>query len=222
MEPAPPTGPLFPPWSTTVLRAGLGLICLALVAAPSLLWAWERTPYVSGEQDPKPQPIKFDHRHHVRDDGISCFYCHTDARRAATAGMPAASICMGCHAQVWKDSDELEPLREAYFSGAGLAWERVTRLPDFVFFDHSIHIAKGVGCVTCHGRVDLMAQVYAVKPFTMHFCLDCHRAPEAFLRPPSRVADMEWPAASPSERQGPRLRSQLHVHPKTDCTTCHR
>ena len=185
-------GHLFPPWSTGVFRAALALGVVLALAVPGALVAWARTPYATGEQDPKPQPLPFDHRHHVRDDGISCGYCHGEARRSARAGMPAASLCMGCHAQIWRDSEALAPLREAYFAGAPLAWQRVTRLPDFVFFDHSIHVAKGVGCAACHGRVDLMAQVYAVQPFTMRFCLECHRK----SAPPKRA--------------------------RTDCSVCHR
>lgn len=215
------TSPLFPDWSTSVFRWVLAALFGAVLAAPAALWAWQRTPYVTGEQDPKIQPVQFDHRHHVRDDGIPCGYCHSDARRSSTAGMPATSLCMGCHAQIWSGTRKLAPLRASYFEDAPLAWERVTRLPDFVFFDHSIHVTRGVGCVTCHGRVDQMAVVYAVKPFTMRFCLDCHRAPERFLRPPEAVTDMEW---SPSDARvsGEALRERLRIRPGTDCTTCHR
>lgn len=136
--------------------------------------------------------------------------------------MPAVSVCMGCHAQVWPDSPELAPVRAAYFSGGTLAWERVTRLPRFVFFDHSSHVNQGVGCVSCHGRVDLMPQVTAVNPFTMQFCLDCHRSPAAALRPLAAVADMEWTAPGSAEAFGRKLQTERNVHPGTDCTTCHR
>jgi hypothetical protein len=214
--------PLFPVWSTGVFRLALMLGVVALVSIPAGLWAWERTPYVTGVGTPRPQPIKFDHRHHVRDDGIACTYCHSDAARSASAGMPASSLCMGCHSQIWTNSPELAPVREAYFADAPLSWNRVTRLPQFVYFDHSIHIAKGVGCVSCHGRVDLMAQVYAVEPFTMEFCLDCHRSPDARLRPPSEVANMEWQPSGSAAESGARLRQRLNVSPPTDCTTCHR
>ncbi|MEO7037690.1 MAG: cytochrome c3 family protein [Polyangiaceae bacterium] len=213
---------LFPIWSTSVFRLVLVLGVLGVVSIPAALWAWERTPYVSGVSMLRPQPVKFDHRHHARDDGIACMYCHSDAARSASAGMPATSLCMGCHSQIWTNSPELAPVRQAYFSDAPLAWNRVTRLPHFVYFNHSIHVAKGVGCVTCHGRVDRMAQVYPVEPFTMDFCLDCHRAPDARLRPLTEITNMEWqPSGSPAE-SGARLRQQLNVQPPTDCTTCHR
>jgi hypothetical protein len=212
---------LFPAWSTRVFRAALCVFALTIISIPAGLWAWERTPYVTGADTPRAQPVKFDHRHHVRDDGIACGYCHTDFARSPSAGMPAVSLCMGCHAQVWTNSAELEPVRKAYFEAAPLAWERVTRLPHFVFFDHSVHVSKGVGCVSCHGRVDQMAQVYAVNSFTMGFCLDCHRAPEAALRPLDKITDMEW-ARSSSDESGSALRRKYDVHPGTDCTTCHR
>jgi hypothetical protein len=214
--------PLFPAWSNTALRVALALIFLLAISVPAALWAGQRTPYVSGELDPKMQPIEFDHRHHVRDCGIPCGYCHADFRRASSAGMPASSVCMGCHAQIWSDSPRLAPLRASYFEDAPLAWERVTRLPDFVFFDHASHVTKGVGCVTCHGRVDLMASVYAVEPFTMNFCLDCHRAPERFLRPLEAVTDMEWTPAKAGRVSARERRQRDQARPGTDCTVCHR
>jgi hypothetical protein len=204
---------LFPRWATPLLRAlllaiGIGLVLLV----PGLLWAWQRTPYLSDRLDPKVQPVKFDHRHHVHDDGISCAYCHADAFRSPYAGIPAVSVCMGCHAQIWQLSPELAPIRAAYAGTKTLAWRRVTRLPDFVFFDHSAHTNRGVPCVNCHGRVDTMPQVYAVEPFNMKFCLDCHRSPAGRVGAAADVLDPEWtpPARAPD------------VHPRVDCTTCHR
>jgi hypothetical protein len=213
---------LFPVWGTTAFRLSLAVIVFAIVSFPLLLLAWERTPYVTGELDPKMQPVKFDHRHHTRDAGIACVYCHSEVETSANAGVPAVSLCMGCHAQVWPDSPELEPVRAAYFSGAPLQWERVTRLPEFVFFNHSIHVNKGVGCVTCHGRVDLMAQVYAVKPFNMQFCLDCHRAPEKHLGPREQVTNMEYTPNRDQSASGAELRRRASVKPGLDCTSCHR
>lgn len=195
---------------------------VGVLAFPVALLAWERTPYVTGEMELPTQPVKFDHRHHVRDAGIACTYCHSDVRKSASAGIPAVSLCMGCHAQIWTRSPELAPVRDSFFSGAPLEWQRVSKLPDFVFFNHAIHVNKGVGCETCHGRVDLMPQVYAVRPFNMKFCLDCHRTPERFLRPLEHVTDMEWTAPREQAALGRELQAQLRVQPGLDCTTCHR
>lgn len=166
---------LFPAWGTTVFRVVLAAIAAGVVGVPTALLAWERTPYVSGQQDPPLQPVKFDHRHHVRDDGIACVYCHAEVTRSRYAGVPSTGTCMNCHAQVWTSSPELAPVRESWFTGKPIAWARVNSLPDHVFFDHSIHVAKGVACETCHGRVDLMPQVEQFAPLTMSWCLDCHR-----------------------------------------------
>jgi hypothetical protein len=181
-----------------------------------------RAPYETGQHELIMQPIKFDHRHHVRDDGIDCIYCHSGANRAAYAGIPAVSVCMGCHSQIWTSSPELTRLREAYFTDKPIEWARVNDLPRHVFFNHSIHVAKGVGCVTCHGRVDLMGQVYQEETLLMQWCLDCHRHPEEHLRPPDKVTDMEWAPERPQVELGREIAAQLDVHPTTDCTGCHR
>lgn len=183
---------------------------------------WMRTPYATGQRDVLEQPVVFDHRHHVADDRIDCRYCHTTVETAASAGIPSADRCMGCHGQIWSDSDLLEPVRESYFTGRPIAWRRVHRLPDFVFFDHSVHVANGVGCETCHGRVDRMARIYQVAPLTMGWCLDCHRDPERHLRPLDAVTAMGWRPPVPGEPPGPALAAAYDVHPRTDCTTCHR
>jgi hypothetical protein len=182
------------------------------------LIAWARSPLATGEGEVIEQPVQFDHRHHVRDDGIDCFYCHGDARISAYAGVPAASLCMGCHSQIWNGSASLEPVRVSAFSGMPIAWQRVTRLPGFVYFDHRAHVTHGVGCVSCHGRVDQMAHVYAATPMTMTFCLDCHRDPRPQLRPQEAITDMEW-TPTDQRRVLPGVRD---VHAPTDCSGCHR
>jgi hypothetical protein len=172
--------------------------------------------------DPRDQPVKFDHRHHVRDDGINCLYCHYTAETTAFAGIPPTSLCMNCHNQVWTQSPELAVVRASYFDDTAMHWSRVNSLPDHVFFNHSIHLAKGVGCASCHGRVDEMGQVYQVERLSMSWCLDCHRSPERFLRPKDEVTDMQWQPTRPQEIVGAEIRDQLHVAPTTDCTGCHR
>src|SRR4051812_19524135 len=175
--------PLFPRWFDHVVRPALLVGGVTALAIPAVLIGWVRTPYVTGQFNPRDQPVQFDHRHHVRDDGIRCEYCHYTAARAPVAGVPPTALCMNCHSQVWNDSPLLAPVRRSYFTGEPLRWLRVHSLPDHVYFDHSAHVTRGVGCVSCHGRVDRMAQVYQVAPLTMEWCLDCHRDPDARLRP---------------------------------------
>ncbi len=213
---------LFAPSANSIYWLAIGSIAAAAIAFPAALIGWARTPYATGQQDPLDQPVKFDHRHHNRDDGVDCLYCHAGAQRTPFAGVPATSLCMGCHNQVWPDSPELAPVRRSYFENRPLRWNRINSLPDFVFFDHSIHVNKGVGCVTCHGRVDHMGQVYQAEPLTMRFCLDCHREPEQHLRPLDRITDMEWKPPRPQVEIGRELRAQLGVRSITDCTGCHR
>jgi hypothetical protein len=214
--------PLFPVWSNSVFRFAIALAVAGVVGLPLFAMVVVRTPYETGQRELIMQPIKFDHRHHVRDDGIDCVYCHSGVTRSAYAGIPAVSVCMGCHAQVWTSSPELTRLREAYFRGDPIEWARVNNLPAHVFFNHSIHVAKGVGCVTCHGRVDLMGQVYQEETLLMQWCLDCHRHPEDHLRPNEKVTDMEWAPERPQVEVGREVAAKLDVHPTTDCTGCHR
>lgn len=178
-----------------------------------------RTPYVTNEGTPVVQPVMFDHRHHVRDDLIDCLYCHYTAETSAYASVPPTELCMNCHSQIWTASPLLAPVRESFFSGRPIDWKRVHKLPDHVYFDHSIHVAKGVGCVSCHGRVDEMAQVARAAPLTMGWCLDCHRNPEPHLRPRDRITDMTW---NPSPGEGERLARENGVGRLTNCSTCHR
>jgi hypothetical protein len=204
-----------------MLRLVIVAIAAVLVGTPLGLMAWVRTPHVTGVGNPIQQPVLFDHRHHVVDDGISCAYCHSTAERAAPAGLPSTARCMGCHGQIWNHSPLLEPVRESYFTGRPIPWVRVNRLPDFVYFDHSIHLAKGVGCESCHGRVDRMAAVFQAKPLTMGWCLGCHRNPEKFVRPRSEVMTMGW-SAGDQRALGAMLVRQYRVREMTHCTACHR
>jgi hypothetical protein len=214
--------PLFPPWSDTVFR-----LCL-VVAAGGVLWIpismmlWVRTPYVTKENAPVDQPVAFDHRHHVRDDGIDCLYCHYEATRSQYAAVPPTSVCMNCHAQIWQESPRLAPVRDSWFSEQPLRWLRVHQLAQFVYFDHSAHVSHGVGCVECHGRVDQMAQVYPVTPLTMKWCLDCHRDPDPRLRPQSEITNMEWAPIRPRRDIGAEIHERLRLDPPVNCTGCHR
>src|SRR5271165_2948393 len=209
--------PLFPPWSDTVFRVCLVLAATGVLAMPVAAILWVRTPYVTRENDPVDQPVAFDHRHHVRDDGIDCLYCHYEAERSKFAGAPPTSVCMNCHSQVWQESARLAPVRESWFSEQPIRWLRVHQLPGFVYFDHSAHVSHGVGCVECHGRVDLMGQVYATQPLTMMWCLDCHTNPLPHLRPPGEITNMEWEPDRPREEIGAEVARELQVEPPISC-----
>ena len=213
---------LFPRWSNTAVRVAILAIIAILIGGPLALMGWVRSPNVTGEDDPIEQPVQFDHRHHVRDDGIDCRYCHALADRSPYAGVPPTETCMGCHNQIWNDSPLLEPVRRSYFENRPIRWRRVNDLPDFVYFNHSIHVNKGVGCVTCHGRVDLMARVYKAEPLTMGWCLGCHREPESHLRPLARITDMDWKPEIPQRRLGQELKELYGIKELVNCTTCHR
>jgi hypothetical protein len=155
----------------------LGTLACAVVA-PVLLMLWVRTPVHLGQFYPVEQPVRFDHRLHVSRNGIGCLYCHGTAETSSSAGMPSTGVCMGCHVQVLRYVALLEPVRLSHETGRPIVWRRVHDLPDFVYFDHAIHVSQGVGCVACHGRVDLMQRVVQVAPLTMEWCLGCHRARE--------------------------------------------
>ena len=201
------------------------LLVLALLTPVLVILAamgWVRTPYATGEDQLLEQPVPFDHRHHVVDDGIDCRYCHTTAESAPSAGIPSASRCMSCHSQVWNDSPLLEPVRRSYYEGRPIRWRRIHRLPDFVFFDHSVHVNNGIGCETCHGRVDRMARIYQAKPLTMGWCLGCHRDPEKNLRPLDQITTMGWKAPGSQAALGAKLAKKYAIRPSTDCWACHR
>ncbi|MBX3226609.1 MAG: cytochrome c3 family protein [Labilithrix sp.] len=206
---------LFPASANSVYWVAIAALSCSFAGAPAAAIVWARTPYATGAGEPATQPVKFDHRHHVRDAAIDCVYCHDGALRAPVAGVPATSLCMGCHAQIWTDSPELASVRASALTDTPLRWQRTNALPDFVFFDHAAHTTQGVGCVTCHGRVDRMGQVFAARALTMDFCLDCHRDPKPELRPLDRITDMDWERDETSEPAAP-VRSLVH------CSTCHR
>lgn len=214
---------LFPPWSTSALRAGLLLGAGLVIAIPGFLMVWVRTPLVTGQDQQLAQPVEFDHRHHTGDDGIHCLYCHDQAERSPHAGVPAASVCMHCHAQIWNDADMTEPIRRSFYEDRPIAWQRVTSLPDFVYFDHSIHLSRGVGCVTCHGRVDQMARAHRVSSLSMQWCLECHRDPALYLRPLEQVTAMDWAPDRSQAELGEQLVRELSIDPPvTTCSGCHR
>jgi hypothetical protein len=199
---------------------------LAIVIIVTLV-AWGgamivRSPYETLQNVPREQPVPFSHEHHVGGLGIDCRYCHTTVEYSSFANIPPTKVCMNCHSQMWAVSPELEPVRESYRSGRSIAWTRVHDLPEFVYFNHSIHISKGIGCSSCHGRVDKMPLMWQAQPLTMEWCLDCHRHPERNIRPRDRVFDMSYAAPPDQIALGNRLMKEYHVQRLTSCSTCHR
>jgi hypothetical protein len=202
---------VFPRWSDLALRGALGalaVLALVLIGGPMI---YVRTPYAQDRSTPIAQPVQFDHRHHVHDLGVACLYCHGDAARSAYAGVPATEVCMGCHAQVWPESAKLAPVRASFFSDTPIAWQRVHDLPDFVYFDHSVHVQNHVQCEQCHGDVASMPLVHKVRSFTMGFCLDCHRDPAQHV-----------PGYSPSRSIAAQHAAAVNTNPLISCSACHR
>jgi Cytochrome c7 and related cytochrome c len=194
----------------------------------AILAVWVRSSYVTNVGVAVVQPVPFSHEHHVTGLGIDCRYCHTSVEDSSFAGVPPTKTCMNCHQQIWVGSQMLEPVRASYRSGRSIEWERVNNLADFVFFNHSIHVQKGVGCVTCHGRVDRMPLVWQEKTLFMEWCLDCHRNPEQYVRPRDQVFNLAWEPAEDQIALGRRLveeyriRKDHGVQNLTNCSTCHR
>jgi len=181
-----------------------------------------RSPWVTQAQVAREQPVPFSHQHHVGGMGVDCRYCHTSVETAAYAGIPPTKTCMNCHSQIWSDSPALEPVRESWRSGKSIEWVRVHDLPDFVYFNHSAHVNKGVGCTTCHGRIDQMPLVHQEESLQMEWCLRCHRQPERYVRPREEVFNVKWEPPADQIERGRALVEQYGIHPRTSCSTCHR
>ena len=181
-----------------------------------------RSSYSTRETVVIQQPIPFSHDHHTAGLGLDCRYCHTSVETTAFAGIPPTATCMNCHKQIWKDTEMLAPVRESYANNEPIQWVRVHDLPDYVYFNHSIHLAKGVGCETCHGRVDLMPLIYKNESLLMEWCVGCHRQPEKHLRPREEIVTMGYEPDKPQAELGAELAAAYDVQSLTSCSTCHR
>ena len=218
---------IFHPSANTLSRLSLTAIAAGPLLLLAVTYLLMRSPYQTQEQVIREQPVPFSHQHHVQGLGIDCRYCHTSVEDAAFAGMPPTHTCMTCHSQIWADSPMLEPVRASLRNRQSLVWTRVHDLPDFVYFQHGIHIQKGVSCVSCHGRVDLMPLSWKEKPLTMEWCLDCHRHPERHVRPKEAVFVMDW---QPDHSKGGTSKSgielvrdsHIQVEQLVNCSICHR
>jgi hypothetical protein len=206
-------------------RFSLVAILLLIAFGISVAMVLARSGYVTRQGEVREQPIQFSHAHHVGGMGIDCRYCHTSVEDAAFAGIPPTKTCMNCHSQIFLDAPLLEPVRASFQTGEPLKWTRVNDLPDFVYFNHSIHVNKGVGCATCHGQVDRMPLMLQEQPLTMQWCLDCHKAPEQFLRPRDQVFNMNYQAPADQLELGRSLVKAHKIAPVEQlisCSTCHR
>lgn len=215
---------IFPRSSNVLSRASIVVVLVAAGATLGGVMMMDRAGFNQRTGTTLEQPVPFSHEHHVQGLGIDCRYCHTAVERSATAGLPPTATCMNCHKLVWNEAPMLEPVRSSLRTGQPLKWTKVHDLPDFVYFDHSIHVTKGIGCASCHGPVHEMRLMRSANATQMRWCLDCHRNPERHLRPKEAVFDMTWKAKD-QEALGRELREKYRIPPTevlTSCGTCHR
>ena len=211
---------------STNIYAKLSIVLVGVLAAGGLglVLAFERSPYRTNENVVYTQPIKFSHDHHTAGLGIDCRYCHHTVERAASANIPATEVCMNCHSQVWADSPMLEPVRASYRDNDPIEWNRVHDLPDYVYFNHSVHVTKGVACFECHGPVNEMPLIQRGATLQMQWCLDCHENPAPRLRPPSAVTNFRWEPPTDDPAYFAHLAEEADIGDQWrlwSCSTCH-
>ncbi len=190
-----------------------------------LVWIFmvlDRSTYNTGQGVALAQPVPFSHDHHTAGLGIDCRYCHTTAETSAYAGIPPTSTCMNCHKQIWTDAELLEPVRASFRDNEPIQWQRVHDLPDYVYFNHSIHLARGVSCFTCHGKVTEMPLIYQAQTLQMEWCLECHRNPEKYVRPREEIFNADYEPSEPQSVIGARLVEEYGIETLDSCSTCHR
>ena len=208
--------------TNTLARVSIYGALLILLALGYVVDVMNRTSYLTDVNTARSQPVPFSHKHHSGELGLDCRYCHTSVEVSSSAGIPATETCMACHSQIWNNAAMLEPVRASYRDSKPLEWTRVNAVPDFVYFNHSIHVAKGVGCTTCHGPVGEMNMTWRGESLYMRWCLECHNAPEKFLRPRSEVFNAFYQPPENQLELGRKLVQEYHVRKVTDCTGCHR
>ena len=215
---------LFPKSANYLAPASIAALVLVAGGAVGSLLALDYAGFNQRRGETVEQTVPFSHEHHVAGLGIDCRYCHTSVEKSAMAGVPPTSTCYNCHKIVWNEAPMLEPVRASYRTGKPLEWTKVHDLPDFAYFNHSIHVAKGIGCATCHGPVHQMRLMRSAQPLQMRWCLECHRNPEKFIRPKEEIYNMTWKAKD-QETLGRELVEKYKVRPPaqiTSCGTCHR
>ena len=215
---------LFPKSANHLAPASIAALVLVAGGAVGSLLALDYAGFNQRRGETVEQPVPFSHEHHVASLGLDCRYCHTSVEKSAVAGVPPTSTCYNCHKLVWNEAPMLEPVRSSVRTGQPLEWTKVHDLPDFTYFNHSIHVAKGIGCATCHGPVQEMRLMRSAQPLQMRWCLDCHRNPEKYIRPKEEIYNMTWKAKD-QETLGRELVEKYRVRPPaeiTSCGTCHR
>jgi hypothetical protein len=213
---------IFRPRANSIARASLAGGLGFLLFVGWLGYVLLRSDFVTGANTNIEQPVQFSHAHHVGGLGIDCRYCHTTVEQSSFANIPPTKTCMNCHSQIWANSPFLEPVRSSFRTGQSLQWVRVHNLPDFVYFNHSIHVKKGMGCETCHGRIDQMPGLYQARSLQMEWCLDCHRTPEKYVRPRDAITTMGYEPAESQAVLGPKLVREYKIQSLTSCSVCHR
>jgi hypothetical protein len=212
---------IFPRWTNELplrLAVGGALAAIALVGA---IWYYGSPKYTDVGYQPT-QPVPYSHKLHAGEMGLNCLYCHATVDRAPAAVIPPTQVCMNCHRVVKKDSPALAAIRDSAATGRPMRWVRVHILPGYAYFDHRPHLRAGVGCATCHGRIDQMEKVTQAQPLSMSWCLDCHRNPDPYLRPTSEITNMEWIAPRDQMQAAAKIKAAKHLKPPVDCTGCHR
>jgi hypothetical protein len=213
---------IFHPSSNTLAKASIFGAVFLIGGLGFVVYEIQQSPYVTEAGVVREQPVPFSHEHHVRGLGIDCRYCHTSVEDSAFAGIPPTKTCLNCHGEIFANSSILEAVRTSFETNRPLEWTRVHDLPDFVHFDHSIHVAKGVGCTTCHGPIDRMALTWQEKSLQMEWCLDCHRNPERYVRPRSQVFSVAYQPPSNQIEVGRQLVAEYAIQKLQSCSTCHQ
>ena len=216
---------IFHPSTNTISRLSLYGAAFVAVLVAYAAYQVNQSPYFTDVNVAAQQPVPFSHKHHVAELGIDCRYCHSSVEKSAYAGIPPTHTCMTCHSQIWTSAEMLEPVRASYRTNQSLAWARVNSVPDFVYFDHSIHVKKGVGCTTCHGPIGEMPLTWRAQTLYMRWCLECHRAPERFVRRREDVFKADYRPPSNQLELGRQLVFEYNIKPvkqMEDCYTCHR
>jgi len=216
---------LFAPGADALLRLFIFTMFGGIILGALVVGGVARSAYVTSVGIAREQPVPFSHKHDAGELGLDCRYCHTSVENAASAGLPPTTTCMTCHSQIWTGAPMLAPVRASLANNTPIRWVRVNRLPNYVYFNHAIHVAKGVGCTTCHGDIDAMQLTSRAQAFEMNWCIDCHRNPAPNLRTPAEVFDMAWHPGPDQPKIGAALLARNHVRRGdvlTDCSICHR